>query len=146
MKGAVDRSTAPDSPEGLPRCALPLERLLRRRYAVGAAITAAEATAPPAAARTPAAGPASAARPAAARAWSLRGGEVHGQLAAVEILAVELGDGALGLLGRGHLDEAEPARLPGELVGDHRRGLHRPALREVFPQGFARRRIREAAH
>src|SRR5262249_58645155 len=127
------------------RRGLPLEGLLGGRHAVGAPITAPESSAPPAAGTTTAR-PAAASRPASTGARCLGCGEIHGELAPVEVLAVELRDGALSLLGSGHLDETEAAGLSGELVGDDRRGLHGAALGKIFPQRLARRRVRQPAH
>src|SRR5262245_26478625 len=42
---------------------------------------------------------------------------VHGDLATIEIGAVQAGDGLPRLVRAGHFHEAEAARLPGELVG-----------------------------
>src|SRR5688572_21457127 len=119
------------------RSDLPAERLLGGWHAVGRAIAA--ATTGAARAPTAAAGPA----PATTATRRPRVRHVDGQLAAVQVLAVELRDGPLRLLGRGHLHEPEAPGLPGELVGDHRRRLDRAALGEVLAEGFARGRVRE---
>src|SRR5215475_871483 len=66
-----------------------------------------------------------AARPApaaATRAGGLRIRDLHRDPAAVELAAVQLGDGRLGLLRRVHFDEPESPGLAGEAIGDHRRG------------------------
>src|SRR5438309_11878160 len=57
-----------------------------------------------------------AASSAAAQARGL--GDLDLQRAPVELLAVELLDGRIGLLGRRHLHEAESARAPGVTVHD----------------------------
>src|SRR5262245_8957015 len=74
-----------------------------------------------AAAATPAAvaAAAAAARLAAAAAVGLGPGLVDRQLAAARLLAVQGGDGRLGLLVRLHLDEPEPLGPAGVPVHDH---------------------------
>ena len=67
-------------------------------------------------------------------------GDVDQVHASVQIL------GALGLLGRCHLDEAETARLAGELVRDHVGRRHRPVRREQVGQLRLAGREREAAY
>src|SRR6266851_3514629 len=123
--------------------ALPAEGLLGGRHAVRTAIAptpAATATARPAAA----AGSARSAPATGARRPRVR--DVHGDLAAVEVLAVQLGDGPLRLLGGRHLDEAEAPGLAGELVRDHGRRLHGPALGEVLSKGLTGRGIGQTTH
>ena len=63
----------------------------------------------------------------AARAGTVRAGPgfVDRQGPALEVLAVQAGDGLVGLFLVRHLDEAEAARLTGELVLDDRRALNR---------------------
>src|SRR5207245_806934 len=58
---------------------------------------------------------------------------------ALDLPAVELGDGALSLLVRAHLDEAEAARAVGEPILDDGGGLARPGLREGLLQVGVRR-------
>src|SRR5207249_11094397 len=65
-------------------------------------------------------------------------GLAHVQRAALQILAIELGDRLLRLARRAHLDEAEAARLPGGAIGDDRDRLARPGLREQRLQVLAR--------
>src|SRR5262249_1265107 len=70
------------------------------------------------------------------RARRLRARFVDDDLAAVEAMAVEHLDGLLRFIGGHHLDEAESARLAGELVADdidrlHGAGLLKQGL-EVF--------------
>ena len=55
----------------------------------------------------------------------LRAGLVYRQVTALEILAVERGDGSLRLLIAAHLDEAEALGTPGIAIGDHLRRHHR---------------------
>src|SRR5262245_64447763 len=52
------------------------------------------------------------------------------ELTSLKVTAVQRGDGLLGLLVRGHLDEAEASRTPAVAVGDDRGGLARPHLRK----------------
>ena len=68
---------------------------------------------------------AAAAAKTAARAGSVGPGTrfVDRQVAALEVLAVQTGDGLLGLVLVRHLDEAETSGLAGELVLDDGRGL-----------------------
>src|SRR6476660_85685 len=112
-----------------PWVVLPAEWLLGRGDAVGATVPASTARA--ARSTPPATRPAG--TPPAARAGRTRVRDVDGDLAPVEILAVQLRDRPLGLLRGRHLDEAEAPRLARELVRDHGSRLHGPALREVFP-------------
>jgi hypothetical protein len=56
----------------------------------------------------------------AARAGPLFASLVHLDVAALELGAVEFRDCARRFIGIGHLHEAEPARLAGELVGYNR--------------------------
>src|SRR5688572_32237498 len=72
-------------------------------------------------------------------------GQFHLELTAVELVAIEARDRLLSLLGRGHLDEAEPARLAGVPVGHDRGGLHNTGLGEEFPETFRGRGERETA-
>src|SRR5690348_6545819 len=57
---------------------------------------------------------------------------VDDKRAAVDLRAVERVDGALRLGTRSHLDEAEAARLAGELIGDHARRGDGAVRREDF--------------
>src|SRR5438309_6040637 len=118
-------------------CASPISRSRTRRRSVpAAAAAAAEAAAWASAAATPAAS-------AAARALA-RLADV--QLAALQLVAVQLGDRPLGLARRAHLDEAEAARPSGGAVGDHRGGLAGPGLREERLEVRARRVEGKIAH
>src|SRR5262249_43696072 len=69
--------------------------------------------------------------PAAATATSgrtrLLPGLAHRELAALEVRPVQLGDGPVGILAVGHLDEPEPPRAAGGAVDDDR-GLLAGAL------------------
>src|SRR6266542_5037129 len=115
---------------------LPAKRLLGRRDAVGAPIPATAEAAAPAAAGTSAPARAAGTASAPAGAAGPRRGHVHRDLPAIQILAIELGDGALGLFRRRHFHEAEATRLARELVSDHRGRLDRAALSEVFTERF----------
>src|SRR5687768_4722615 len=88
--------------------------------AVAAAATPASAAAAAVAAAAPAAAAAAvpAAAAAAARAVFTGLGLVDGEVAAHVVLAVEGGDGRLGLLVGGHLDEPEALGAAGVPVGD----------------------------
>src|SRR5689334_23487100 len=87
----------------------------------------------PAAGAAPAAAvPAAPAAPAAA--VLARPGIVDGEAAAADHLAVEGGDGGLGLLVAAHLDEAEPLRPARVTVHDDLRRLHRAVRREHLLQ------------
>src|SRR5439155_865056 len=74
----------------------------------------------------PAAPVSPAAAPSAARARGL--GKLHLQRPAVHFLAVELLDRGLGLIGRRHLDEAEPARTTRLTIRHDRRRFDRAGL------------------
>ena len=92
--------------------------LARRAGAVshdGEAVHAAAVTA----ATTPAAG-----------AWGTRPGLVDGELPPAEVRLVHFFDGLLAFLFVFHLDEAEAPRTPGLTVGDDRRPVDLPELRE----------------
>src|SRR5262245_19559078 len=103
-----------------PDAALPSRRLVRHGWAL-ASVARARAAATPA---------------ATAPAGALTGlGD--GELAAVELVAVQLLDGAVGLLGRAHLDEPEAARLAGRAIGDDRGGLAGADAREQLGQLLA---------
>jgi hypothetical protein len=67
-------------------------------------------------------------RPAAAAARALRARLIHDEVPVTEHAAVQLLDRARGLLGRGHLHEAEPFRPTGELVRHDADRLHGPGL------------------
>src|SRR5207302_10956006 len=100
---------------------------------------------PPApAAPAAAAAPIPAAAPLAARARACWLGELDLERPAVHLLTVELLDRGLGLLGRRHLDEAEPARTARLTVRDDRRRLDPARLGEHFAQPLAGRRERQA--
>src|SRR5262245_30068196 len=81
-------------------------------------------------ARPATAAPAIAAPPTAAALAGLGDGE----LAAADLVPVQLLDGALGLFGRAHLDEAEAAGLSGGPVCDDRGRLDRADTREEVVQ------------
>src|SRR5258705_5194074 len=66
-------------------------------------------------------------------------GLAHIELPALDVTAVQGRDGLLGLLVRGHLDEAEAARAPALALGDDRGGLTRAHLREQHLQIRTRR-------
>src|SRR5205085_917111 len=103
-----------------------LRSRLPARLAVAAAAVAAATSA---AAATAAAAEAA----AATAAWPTvfaRPGFVDGQGATAQFLAVELCDGGLRLLLRGHLDEAEAARAARVAILDDRSRLDRAGLRE----------------
>jgi hypothetical protein len=59
---------------------------------------------------------------------------IHGQQAALQILAAQGGDGGLGLLVAPHLDEREASGLPGQAVRDDLDRLHCAVLREQLLQ------------
>src|SRR5262245_17917220 len=71
---------------------------------------------------------------AAAAAPAALAGLGDGELPAADLVAVQLLDGALGLLGRVHLDEAEAAGLSGGPVGDDRGRLDGARTREEVVQ------------
>src|SRR5712692_6321649 len=81
-------------------------------------------------------GEAAARQAGAARASALRALPrlAHVDHSTPDLPAVELGDGALGLLVSAHFDGAEAARAVGEPILDDRGGLARPGLREGFFQ------------
>src|SRR5262245_30833362 len=86
--------------------------------------------------------------PPAAAAASARArwlGQLDLQQTAVELMAVEAGDRLAGLLGRGHLDEAEAARLACVTIGHDGGGFDGADLAEQVSQGVCRRRERDAA-
>ncbi|CAA9405275.1 MAG: hypothetical protein AVDCRST_MAG64-1945 [uncultured Phycisphaerae bacterium] len=91
--------------------------------AAAATATVAAAAATAAAATVPAAA-------AATRAVLTRLGHVDGQVAAVDVLAVQGVDRGLGLLVGAHLDEAEALAAAGVPVADDLCALHRTVLRE----------------
>src|SRR5437867_10854610 len=98
-------------------CDSPISRRRTGRRSAPAAASAAEAAAWASAA-------------AATRAARALARLAHVQLAALQLVAVQLGDRPLGLARRAHLDEAEATRPSGGAVGDHRRRLAGPRLRE----------------
>src|SRR4029450_13592430 len=61
-------------------------------------------------------------------------GDLDGQCACAERRAVELPDGLIGRLGRGHLDKAEAARLAGLAIGHDRDTLAARGLVEELAQ------------
>src|SRR5262249_51902990 len=92
---------------------------------------------------------ATAARPAstaATRAGGLRIRDLHRDPAAVELAAVQLGDGRLGLLRRVHLDEPESPGLAREAIGDHGRGQDIATLCDYLTSPFARGAVRKTAY
>src|SRR5438445_3409577 len=76
--------------------------------------------------------------PAVTAAGRALAGLAHVQGAALQVLAVELGDRLLRLARRAHLDEAEATRLSRGAIGDDRDGLARPGLGEQCLQVLAR--------
>src|SRR5213083_1497192 len=123
------------SPRSSRCCVSPISRSRTRLRSVPTAATAAaEATA-----RAPAAS----ATPAAARALA-RLADV--QLAALQLVAVQLGDRPLSLARRAHLDEAEAARPSGGAIGDHGGRLAGPGLREERLEIRTRRVEGKIAH
>src|SRR5438552_2148793 len=72
-------------------------------------------------------------------------GQLHFDLAPVEIAPVEARHGFLRLLGRRHLDEAEAPRPAGPGVGHDRRGLDDPGGGEDLAQTLTGDGEREAA-
>src|SRR5207253_2654753 len=68
------------------------------------------------------------------------------QLAALQLVAVQLGDRPLGLARRAHLDEAEAARPSGGAIGDHGGRLAGPGLREERLEIRTRRVEGKIAH
>ena len=64
----------------------------------------------------PATVPTAAGATAAARARCGRLGNLHFEAAPLELVTVEFADRVRGRLGRGHLDEAEPARPSGVAI------------------------------
>src|SRR5262249_24518046 len=127
---------------------LPAKRLLRRWDSVRPAVSAAaESTPPTTAGPAPSAAaraPGSASTPPRARRARIR--YVDGDLPTVELLGVERGDGALRLLGGGHFDETETARLPRKFIGNHRGGFDGAALGKVLAQGLSGRGVGQPAH
>src|SRR5437763_11785710 len=103
-----------------------------------------------AAARTTTTGAATTARTtaaatAAARPRRLRIRHLDGDPSTVQLAPVELGDRVLGCFRRVHLDEAEPARLAGEAVGDDGRREHAAALAEDLSQAVTGSGVRKTA-
>src|SRR5207247_11342767 len=84
-------------------------------------------------------------RRAAARPRRLIGRVVDPQAAAIQVGAVELLLGALGVLGARHGDEAETARLSRVAVGAARHPLAGAGLREQLAQLVLRDRVGEVA-
>jgi hypothetical protein len=82
------------------------------------------AASPPAAAAAAAAVAAPATAAAAAAAFGLGTGLVDGEGPAIDFLAIEGGNGGLGLGVRVHLDEAEPLGATGVAVHDDLSRLH----------------------
>src|SRR3989442_8836711 len=75
--------------------------------------------------------------PAAAPRASARGRclrALHLDPASVHVLAVEPGDGLIGLLARGHFHEAEATRASGVAVRHDRRGFDLAGLGEELTQ------------
>src|SRR5919107_1616013 len=70
---------------------------------------------------------------------------VDRQVAAAELLAVELRDGRLALFARRHLDEAEAARAARVAILDDRGRLDVAGLREQVAEVFARSLERKVA-
>src|SRR5438876_11337515 len=84
-------------------------------------------------------------RRAAARPGGLNGRVVDPQAAALQVGAVELLLGALGVLGARHGDEREAARLTRVAVGDDRYRLAGARLREQLAQLVLRDPVGEVA-
>src|SRR5262249_5306217 len=82
---------------------------------------------------------------AAATALGARLGLVDGQGAAAGVLAVQGGDGGLGLLLGLHLHEAEALRTAGVAVHDDLRRLHRAVGRKQLLQVTAGHSIAQVA-
>src|SRR2546426_1179715 len=61
-------------------------------------------------------------------------GQLDLELTAIELVAVEARDRLVGLLGRRHLDEAEPARAAGVPIDDDRGGFYSAGLGKEFPE------------
>src|SRR4051794_16013493 len=94
--------------------------------AVAAAAATAAAAVAAASTATAAAAVAAASTATAAAALGLGPCFVHGQASAIDLLAVEGGNGGLGLLVAAHLHETEALRAPGVAVHDDLGGLHGP--------------------
>src|SRR6185503_20539231 len=115
------------------RASGPERRRLSSLAVVAAAHTAAAGRTATIVART------SPGRPAtAAAARTLRARLIHDEVPVTEHAAVQLLDRARGLLGRGHLHEAEPFRPTGELVRHDADRLHGPGLLEELPEVLLR--------
>lgn len=87
----------------------------------------------------------SAASAAATATLFARLGFVDRQRATIHVLAVELGDGLLGLLVRAHLDKREPAGLAGEPIEDQITARHGADLGEQSLEVSFCRLVREIA-
>lgn len=72
-------------------------------------------------------------------------GFVDRQRATIHVLAVELGDGLLGLLVRAHLDKREPTGLAGEPIEDQITARHGADLGEQSLEVSFCRLVREIA-
>src|SRR5438876_11862321 len=117
-------------------CVSPISRSRTRRRSVPAAATAAAEAAAWASAPAPAA-------PPAARAVACL---ADVQLAALQLVAIQLGDRPLGLARRAHLDEAEATRPSGGSIGDPGGRLAGPGLREERLEIRTRRVEGKIAH
>ena len=118
---------------------------LKRRGLLGLPTTAAATAAVSATTATASAATATAPAPAATTG-GLGLGDVDGQLAAVDIAAVEGGNGRLGHGVIAHFDEAEAARLPGGSVGDERDALNLAELGEELANFFFAKAKRQITH
>src|SRR5207248_4108812 len=104
---------------------------------------------PPLVAPAVAAAPAAVAAPAAAAAAAPVGlgpGLVDRQGPPLDLLAVQRGDGGLGLLVGGHLDEAEPLGPARVAVDDHLRRLHTAVRPEHLLQITVADAVGQVAH
>src|SRR5438034_2736444 len=126
LAGVVDDAPAPVGTRRGRKC---------RDLHAGSLLPAAPAAAPTVA--NAATAPLATTAPAAARARRIR--QLDLQRPAIHFLPIELLDGLCGLLGRRHLDEAEPARTAGIAIRDHRGRLDGARGGEQLAQAFVRR-------
>src|SRR5437867_2628485 len=96
-----------------------------------------------------AAAPAAIAREAAIASWStdtIRGlGQLHLELAAIDLTTVEALHRLFGFFRRGHLDEPEATRAPSVPIGDDHGRFDATRLGEQLAEPIARRGERETA-
>ena len=76
----------------------------------------------------------------------LRPGFVHGEIAAVEIRAIQSLNSLLGLVGIRHFDKSEAARSPRELISNDSGRFNSPMRRKDFLELRISGRIRQATY